>query len=763
MADASVDEIADLVEQAKQQDDGESDDGESGGKTTTRRRRKSKKNGTSADAAEQTMEELEASQLLPDELPKPAEKVKTLGDMYAKYNIGDNPDFKVQVWRTWPKMAPGGKKIDGFYDTWDTPISYEQIQADYGGGNFRIVIVGPHPSKPGTPKHYESCTISLAGDPNYDRLPRALHGKEDKKSDADGGMPGYAVPPPAENPKLAEAALKMMGQVAESEREERRRVEERYERKSEAAGNALNPVIEAERRRSDDVIRAERERSEAERLMMGERLREEREGREELRRRMETVESSRPSIGQEIASLANAGLFRHDDGGVAKEMLTQILEKHRGEMDAIVTRHTQFVDSLRQGHQSEVSAIRDAHRREMEAEREASRSREARIDERLQSEREERRRDQDRFKEQIDERDRQWRDRLDQAKQMIESSWESRHNSLISTYENRMTWLQGEIDRLKQETYDAKMKTEERGDVFTQLTKMKEVQDVIKSFGPEPASSSSSGGIGLTGGGADWKETLAEGVAERAPLILQSLFGGVAPPGAPGQQQQYQEGQVLQTPNGLMVVVRDPASGQLALAPKEALDAHHRALAAAQQQGGKPGLLGPQERRKPRVMPEAEKVGRRGVSRRKSTAAVHNFATGLPKPTPPWEPFDDEQQSQPQAAPRMTTRARREAEMAAARGSEPMELSAQERQGLSMIAKHVHESVISAEEPEEFVAKMINTYDPNVLKAIVGGYTTEQIAKGVVQVEPGSAGATPAGQQFIAAAFRQLREAIQGA
>lgn len=761
-----MDEIADLVEMAKLEE--ESGDGEEETATATakgKRKRRSSNGGKDKAGVEKTMEELDVEGLLPPELPKPGEVVKTIGDLYAKYGVGDNPDFRVQVWRTWPKMAPGGKKFDGFYDTWDIPISYEQIQADYGGGQFRIVVVGPHPSKPNTPKHYESLSISLGGEPNYNRVPRALQGKADvKKDDASG----FQIPSPVgESPKLAEAALKMMQSTAESERSERRRIEDRAEQQRVTAGDAMQPVIEAERRRSDDVIRAERERSQAERQMMDERFREEREESRELKRRMESIEGNRPSIGAEIAALANAGLFKSGDDGMARDMLTQILEKHRGEMDALGIRNTQFIESLRSGHASEISAIRDAHRREMEAEREASRSRESRIEERLGSEREERRRDQDRFKEQIGERDIQWRDRMDSAKETLSSSWESRHQALISTYENRLQWMQGELDRVKSELLDAKAKQEERGDVLTQLSKVREIQDVLKGFAPETTTASSGGGIGLSGG-ADWKDTLAEGLTERAPELLQRILGGAGGEPQAAPQQQYQEGQVVQTPQGPMVVVRDPANGQLALAPKAAIEAHQRAV-AAQQKGGQGLLSGGAQGRRPRVMPDAGDMRERKSRRRPS--AVQNLAAGLPRPVPPWEGGDDDEDAPgtpqappapptPASAPRMTSRSRREVAEGSAGGA-PMELSAQERHGLQIIAKAVHESVMEAEEPEEFVAKMMNQYEPGVLMAIVGSYTTEQIARGIAQVAPGGAGATPAGQHFVAAAFAQLRDALR--
>ena len=84
-----------------------------------------------------------------------------------------------------------------------------------------------------------------------------------------------------------------------------------------------------------------------------------------------------------------------------------------------------------------------------------------------------------------------------------------------------------------------------------------------------------------------------------------------------------------------------------------------------------------------------------------------------------------------------------------------------ERQAIKLIAKEVHRSVMEADDPEEFVTRMMTSYDASVLKQIVGSYTTAQIAQGIIQVEPGSGGTTPGGQQFISEAFALLREALQ--
>ena len=731
----------------------ENPEGEVVATATTKRkpRKKPVKKTEAKPPAEQTMDQLNVDDLLPAKLPKAAENVKTLDTMYAKYGVGDSPDFKVQLWRTWPKMAPGGKKFDGFYDTWEIPIQMEQIQAEYGGGSYRVTVVGPHPNRPNLTKHYDSVSIQLAGDPKWTRVPRALQGSEPKSDNDESSMGRMQMPLAVENPKLAEAALNILSKTAESEREERRRSEDRVREERERARDNVQPIIETERRHHDTLLAMERRRAEERETAAEERHSESRARFENDRRRMESENHSRPTMAQELSTLANSGLFNRDDS-TSKEMFTQILEKHRSEMDAVISRQTQFVESIRSGHMTELQAIRDANQRELAAEREASRSRESRIEERLTAEREERRRDQDRFREQIEERDKQWRDRMDSSKAVLESSWESRHQSLVATYEQRVLWLQQETDRLKSDLTESKMKQEERTDITTQLIKMREMNDLIKGFSPAaPAPAAPTGGIGLMGGGEDWKNALAEGVGERLPQIAQAIFGGAAQQGQPAAQpQQLTEGQVLMNdpstgqpfPHGPMVVVRDPNTGQLAMSPKAAIDAHQRAAAE------RSGQLLPGPRPQRRRQPE-----------KKKPSAVHDFSKGFPKQVPPWDHETEEEGAhEPPKQPRMTTQAR--SQLAEPASNEPMELNAQERQGIKMIAKIVHEAVMQADEPSEFVDKLLGGYDPAVLKAVIGSYTPEQIARGVSQVEPSSAGATPAGQDFIRLAFGKLRQAL---
>jgi hypothetical protein len=258
----------------------------------------------SGGGKQSTMEDLDLRDMLPAQQMKPAENVKSLGDVIAKYNIGNSTEFKLQVWRTYPKIFPGGVKADGFYDTWDQPLTEELIQSEYGGGNFRIVVMGPHPTKPNTLKHYDSISLNLGGNPKYDRQPKAI-----QQSQASSSSDTAALPSPMmmmggqENAKLSETAMKLAVDMASKEREERIRVEDKADAKAATALTAVQPAIEAERRRADDLIKAERERNELERRMTQERLDESRAEQRKLLERIEQMEANRPSMASEMKEI----------------------------------------------------------------------------------------------------------------------------------------------------------------------------------------------------------------------------------------------------------------------------------------------------------------------------------------------------------------------------------------------------------------------------------------------------------------------------
>lgn len=735
-----------------------------------RKRGKSKK----ADkASDRSFEDSDLDKLLPRELPEPAEIVKGLGDMYAKYGIGEDPAFKIAVYRIWPKIAPGGMKFDGYYEEWDTPLSMDQIVSEYGGGQYRIVVMGPHPENDRQVKQYDSLQIGFPGDPKWSRVPRALQGKQ-----VEGANKGVEMPPMpsvAEPPKLAEVAMKMATDMADRERDERHRAEARGESKLDAASKMFQPVVEAERRRADDVVRIERERSD-ERVKAAEtRLAETRSEVGELRAQMEQVARSQPRLADEIKSLADAGLFRSgEDGQAVKTILNQVLERHRADIETLQKQNQSFVESMRQAHEREIESMRSAHQRELDSEREAGRARETRAEERLASEREDRRRWEEQKRREMEDRDKAAKDRLDQALDTQRQNDESRRTMMDSIHENRLNQLQLELDRLRSEASDAKTRDRDQGDLLTQLHRMKEISAGAKEIlGLSEQAPPASGGIGLSGAGEDWKSTLAEGVMERLPVIMDRLFSGGGP--ATGQQQPPPApGTVISTAQGLMVVVQNPTTGELGMTPK----ADYDRWAASQRARAEP---------KRRLLPDANATRPRRVSRQVSVtpnlaeglprqkppvdldrsrgvSVVPNLSEGLPRMRPPWEgggtyaPSASAEAPADVPVPRVMN-APIEDELAN-RSSEPMELTSIERQGLKMVAKHVHESVMDADEPEEFVEKMLTKYPPAILQQLVGAYTTDQIIRGIAQVEPNSGGTTPAGQEFVRRAFKALRDSM---
>jgi len=729
-----------------------------------------------------TLEELDLREMLPQQAVKPAENVKSLGDIIAKYNIGNSPEFKLQVWRTYPKIFPGGVKADGFYDTWDQPLTEELIQSEYGGGNFRVVVMGPHPTKPNTLKHYDSVSLNLAGTPKYDRQPKAV-----QQSQTSGGDAAPATPPMMmmgqENAKLSETAMKLAVDMANKEREERIRVEERADQKAAFAVTATQPAVEAERRRADDLIRAERERSELERKIMQERFEEARAEQKKLLERIEQMEANRPSVAAELERILPFTQQKQGDGEsggkVAERMMESVLEKHRIEMESMRAQHQQMLDnmskqheatlsSMRSSHQHEIATMREAAARELQAEREAGMRRQERSDDQLRMEREERRRDQERHREVLEANDRTWKERIEMQLASTNQSWESRHQSVVATYENQILWKQQEIDRLKAELTDVRARMTDNSDPIAIVHKAKEIREAIG--GPEAASGSggSSGGIGMSGTD-DWKSLAVEGLTERAPQLLQVL--GSMFSGQPQQpQQQYQVGQTVLTPQGEMVVIQTPQG--LALTPKAAVEQ----MQAQQQSRMLPSQRQPASRR--RVMPDVDEVAHGGGRKKKRApiSAVPNFAdAGVygdePLPVrgrrPPWEgggSDEEEEQGQPQPqpappAPRRTSKPQAE-QATAPQQKITRQMSVQERQGLAVIAKLVHDSVMNADEPEEFAEKVTKEWPPEMLKRVIGSYSPDDIARGIVETQPTSAGATPAGQAFVRAAFAMVEREL---
>lgn len=712
--------------------------------------------------------------LLPRELPRPAENQRSLGSLLSKYRVGEDPSFRVQLYRLLPKWLPGGIQGHGFLEEYGQQITEEYITSEFGGGTYEIRVMGPDPKTANGSKRYDSIKVEVAGAPNPERLSRSVRAKLDSVVAPVVGAPMQMMAQP-ENPGLATQALKMAADMAERERDERRRAEDKASSNAEHQRSMLDPIVDAERRRADEVLKSEREARENERRGFEERLR---EARDESRRLAEKVEAMiaapQPNVVEQLKELVP--MLKNDSGAAAAQaaassaegITKNILERQQIEVEALHKQHQTMLESLRQSHVNEITSMREAARREMDAERESSRNRETRHEEQLKVEREERRRDVEMYKRQADERDTQWRDRLEQAEINLKVQWESRVETQKTNYESQLQWARSEIEQLQARVRSFESQMADRGDLVKQLSGMRDLRSVAKdALGIEdpPPAAPSGGGIGLSGaGGAEgWQETI-QTVIENLPAIWQTMNGGggqqqpmqqVAPQ---GQQQPMQQqaapppkpGQIVQTEQGPMVVVQAP-NGQLALAPKDQYDAFHAQQRTSRGQGG--GA-------KPRGMLAQPKPS--------SGLPVPDMSIGLPKPrawgeaVQPPLPTDQPQQQPPVAAAPQQAPQQRQRRV---RSSQPQQGDGSVDPKTQMmiakeVAKRVHESVEGGDEPEEFVQKMLSAGYPSMVIQVIAGMTDDEVLSGIKQAEPNSAGTTPRGQRFVHAALAALRAAI---
>jgi len=802
-----------------------------------------------------TLEQLEALHTVVPDLPKPVENVKMLGDLVSKYSIGQRPEFRLQVHRTWPKIFFGGRKADGFLDDYDQPIDEAFISNEYGGGEYLVRVVGPKSGTNIGTQHYESVRVNIQGEPKMHRVSRAQQTMDAKDGGASAAasFPTMMMPPssPREDPKIVESTLGALKEVIVSERARTERAEDRADVGIQEARQLAQPIIEAEQRRANDVTRLTQERFDAEKKAMEDRLAMERERAEERYRLLEKsvedqrrsleeqlrkvheMENNRPSLASEFRELMSAMPQpppppppqppQRGELELAGKVIDQSAEKHRAEMDAMRQQQQSMIESLRSGHEREIAATREANSREiaalreqqttrdarqeeqlrmeraahdreiaslreagareLQSERESWKHREQRFEEQIKNERDERRRDQDRARDQQNERDQAAKDRQDQAEERIKQQYEARISMIETNHAERVRWLQQEIDTKVREIGEVRSKLQDTHDPVAQMARFREFREAAQhGLGlventpvASSSSSSSSSGIGLSGSGLDVNEVV-QTIAERGPELLTALGSLVRGPAAPQQQGGGMvPGQMVETPMGPMMVVQTEHGPRLT--PVGAAPAPARLLPAGEPKPRQPAPA-PRQPMPPGGMVHGDP--RPAPVRRKRGGSANfdplpNLAEGLPHPIPPWEkkpgPFAGKpsqakpqapaqqqppQQQLPQGAPQQP----QAPQAAGAARPEKVPMNAIEKQIAQMVAKMIHEAVVSGDEPEDFVDKIMDGDYPTAILEGLAAKSDQEILAGIAAVEPRSAGVSPGGQQFVRASMALLREEL---
>jgi hypothetical protein len=118
------------------------------------------------------------------ELEELYEWVDTVGKDRGGWEGGD---FRARVFRRDPSQWHG-YKTGGFLEDFSEPISREQIQERFGGGEFTVSIVGPRGSSPGLVNYAYSLPFRIGGDPNVSQLSKKNGGRNG--GEMEEGEPG---------------------------------------------------------------------------------------------------------------------------------------------------------------------------------------------------------------------------------------------------------------------------------------------------------------------------------------------------------------------------------------------------------------------------------------------------------------------------------------------------------------------------------------------------------------------------------------------
>jgi hypothetical protein len=222
--------------------------------------------------------------------------------------------IQVNVTRKVPKTWEG-RNIGGSLDTFEEPISEEQIREMYGGGTYMLKIQR-RDAKTGNWRHFTSRTVRLAGDPKLDTLITT------------GGQKSNDMPPSTVN-----NAMKMAADLTQQANERAERLEERVNRPT-----GPDPAVLLLRDELSDLRQAAAAKD------------------ERLFELMNKEDKSSP---------ADAILGKMLEGESAR--MTSLRVQVDSEIRTINERHNAMIDRIESRHERQIERTEDAHKRELDA------------------------------------------------------------------------------------------------------------------------------------------------------------------------------------------------------------------------------------------------------------------------------------------------------------------------------------------------------------------------------------------------------------
>ncbi len=643
----------------------------------------------------------------PSERAEPEENLKTLAGLCAKYRLGVDPDFYIQISRVHPRFYPGTTiKADGFLEQVTDAVTKPFIQQRFGGGKYVCVVFGPNVK--GGNRFYSRCVVDIPGEMNTQALTGKL--KEQQMGGVvQGGVQtigGVAT----ESPAVAVKALDMISTMHEQSGSRVASLEKQVLERSQGDTGMLDLVRSMASEQSEQLAKVHEREMQAAQA----RITDERDARSALERRLEAVEGDRGRSGMQDMERIDALMGKTSES--QQKVLQHTIDRHAEELRHIRENHGQTLGQMRAAFEAEKSTLRDNAAREMEANDRRWQAKIDRSDGMLQNEREERRRDRELAEQRLKDREDALRIQAEQTRELIETQWRSRVTTIETSNDVRLSSFEDRIATLKADLAEAKGQVASQGDAFQQIDKARALLDMGRDLVGSNATPEKEQSL---------TDQMVGAVFQDPAGLLTAVGNALGRGGAPGG-----------APPGFVPVQFAPAS---AVAPTAGHPGQpHRPRVMT------PGPTQPHDLDDLLDQEEAQEEQRMQMEERRE--ARRGFIP-TPRRQPQAQPQPEAQAPLPQTVP------------------QPVPVAQAEPLGSAhaiMVSTYIDKALDDGEEPDVFAEKLIRGLPQNATLALMQR-GPDVVLQSVQQHAPNSQALSPAGIRFTQATFRHMMSIIQRA
>jgi hypothetical protein len=649
----------------------------------------------------------------PSDRADPEENIKTLEGLCSKYRLGVDPDFYIQILRSMPKYYPGTTvKADGFLEDVRDAITKQYIASRHGGGKYVCVVYGP--AQTGGNRFYSRCVVDVPGE----MLTGAVQ-KEGQMGVVQGGVQVLGSSVGDSSPSVVNKALDMFGSAQERSASRIEHLEAKILDRAGGDQSVLDLVRDVTSQQTALLERGH----ERELQIAQQRLEDERSQRNDLLRRLDTLEHSRGRNESQDFERISALVGKTSDS--QERILQHTLERHNEALEAMRRGHEDQIRSMRESHEAEKRTMRENHERDIAANENRWVAKVERENQLLLQEREERRRDREQHEQRVRDREDALRHQHQAAEDLIKAQWESRVLTVETSHQVRIDAMEERIAQLKADLADAKAQVANQGDAFQQIEKARALVDMGRELVNSGGSGSGSEKEGIV-------EQIVGGIAQDPGGVIAAIsaaLNGVGGGGAP------------QMPPGYVPVQLAPAPGAHPQSVMAGLPRGPRAPTALPSRQGPldlDDLLDQEEReeeRRSRALVEAEDLRRRAQPHTPAPPAAQNHAPP-PRQQPPARQAVAPGAPQPHPLP-------------------SSQLPPLAPQWAILVASSIDKALDDGEEPEEFAERILERVPQQGVVALLER-GPEVVLQSVRQHAPNSQALSPAGVRFTMDAFRAL-------